>query len=305
MKAGSPRWDPNAKVIVPPAKLAWSELKQAAPPPRAGTAMAEGPNDSVVLFGGVGENGALNDTWVFSGGVWTEAKPKSPPGVLGAALMVFDAKRQVSVLVGIDMSTHEWDGTEWREVKTPAAPPMRQEFSLAYDVRNQVVTLFGGLDPASRKYFNDVWTYDGAAWKQLDMKSTPMARHGAAMAWSPANGALLLFGGRNYYGRYVDTWLFDGKTWTMQTPADSPAACENMLMAASATAAVMVCSAPADDNSATWQWTGKNWLKGPDLPKSRAQGGIAFDKAAKAIIVLGGACGTGPLHDCWALSDVR
>ncbi len=305
MKAGSPRWDPKAWVKAPKLKLTWSELKQPGPSPRTGMVMSEGPRGTVVLFGGVATDGMLNDTWVFSDGTWTKASPKAPPRVSGAAAMSHDAKREVSVLLGVDMSTHEWDGTDWKEVKTSAVPPVRQEFCLAYDVQRGLITLFGGIDLATGKYFNDAWVYDGVSWKQLDVKDAPMARHGAAMAWSPANDALLMFGGKNFYGRYTDTWLFDGSSWKAQAPSDSPAACENVLMAANPMSTVMVCSAPADDNSATWQWNGKNWVQGPDLPKARAQGSIAFDKTGKAIMILGGICGTAQLADCWALIETK
>lgn len=132
-----------------------------------------------------------------------------------------------------------------------------------------------------------------------------MARHGAVLAWSPANSALLLFGGKNFYGRYADTWLFDGRVWKAQAPADSPPVCENLLIASGGFGPVLVCSAPADDTSLVWQWSGKNWLRGPDLPKSRAQGGIAQDRAGKAIVVFGGAFGTGLLADTWKLVELK
>lgn len=305
MRAGSPRWDANARVETKPAKFAWSELKTSAPTARAAMAMAEGPGGSILMFGGADKEGPLTDTWIFSAGAWKQARPATPPRATGAYAMAFDEKRGVSVLVGLDMSIHEWDGSDWSQVKTPASPPVRSEFSLAYDPGLGAMLLFGGLDYATGDDLSDLWAYDGATWKKLESKDGPMARHGAVLAWSPANSALLLFGGKNFYGRYADTWLFDGRVWKAQAPADSPPVCENLLIASGGFGPVLVCSAPADDTSLVWQWSGKNWLRGPDLPKSRAQGGIAQDRAGKAIVVFGGAFGTGLLADTWKLVELK
>ena len=44
------------------------------------------------------------------------------------------------------------------------------------------------------------------------------------MAYDPATGNVVLFGGADALQRFGDTWTWDGTTWTKQAPATSPPA---------------------------------------------------------------------------------
>jgi len=58
-----------------------------------------------------------------------------------------------------------------------------------------------------------------------DPGSGPAARAGAAMAYDPTTGDVVLFGGDGASGQPLgDTWLWDGSSWSQATPADSPPA---------------------------------------------------------------------------------
>ncbi|HEV3274082.1 MAG TPA: kelch repeat-containing protein [Candidatus Dormibacteraeota bacterium] len=50
----------------------------------------------------------------------------------------------------------------------------------------------------------------------------PAARSGAAMAYDPANGTVVLFGGQTTSRALNDTWTWDGSGWTQAHPATSP-----------------------------------------------------------------------------------
>ena len=78
IKAGAPKWDPDAKSLPVP-KVAWTDLKLQGPDARTGAHMCEGPDNTVVLFGGKTAAGWVRDTWVFAKGVWTNAAPKTQP----------------------------------------------------------------------------------------------------------------------------------------------------------------------------------------------------------------------------------
>ena len=55
--------------------------------------------------------------------------------------------------------------------------------------------------------------------------SGPAARSGAAMAYDPATGDVVMFGGTNAAGQALaDTWLWDGSGWEPASPATSPPA---------------------------------------------------------------------------------
>ena len=73
------------------------------------------------------------------------------------------------------------------------------------------IVLFGGAD-SSISNRNDTWTYDGTDWTQQTTTHSPSARERASMAFDPATGKIVLFGG----GR-SDTWSYDGTDWTQQT----------------------------------------------------------------------------------------
>jgi hypothetical protein len=59
----------------------------------------------------------------------------------------------------------------------------------------------------------------------------PPARTGAAMAYDPANGSVVLFGGESRFHTLDDTWIWDGSGWTQAHPATSPPPLENVQMA--------------------------------------------------------------------------
>ncbi len=42
------------------------------------------------------------------------------------------------------------------------------------------------------------------------------------MAYDPATGNVVLFGGNDDAARSSDTWTWNGTTWTQQSPATSP-----------------------------------------------------------------------------------
>ncbi|MBO9607326.1 MAG: hypothetical protein J7639_15295, partial [Paenibacillaceae bacterium] len=164
------------------------------PPAREKAAMAyDETAKKVVMFGGMGSVGPLEDTWIWDGAVktWTE--------------MV--------------------EGDQHDPI-TPH-PSARSAAVAAYDPNSSKVLLFGGFNAAGAP-LGDTWLWDGLAqtWESLgDMAGGPSARGGAQLAYDGEQ--LVLFGG---YGvsdasPFGDTWLWNGTSWTNATPAnasDSP-----------------------------------------------------------------------------------
>ncbi len=75
------------------------------------------------------------------------------------------------------------------------------------------MVLFGGLNGGSD--LNDTWTWDGSAWSQpvdpgctSSCTSSPAVRSGASMAYDPATGNMVLFGGLNGGSDLNDTWTW-------------------------------------------------------------------------------------------------
>ncbi len=62
-----------------------------------------------------------------------------------------------------------------------------------------------------------------ASWKKINTTNEPSPRAAHAMAYDAANQKVVVFGGYDSTGAYLnETWTFDGKTWTQENPTSSP-----------------------------------------------------------------------------------
>src|SRR5262249_15876680 len=114
-----------------------------------------------------------------------------------------------------DNTTWIWDGMNWSAANLPVNPPARYRPSIAYDAAHRKIVLFGGCHDYRWFYrLNDTWTWDGSAWKQESPTVSPSARASAAMAYNPATGIVILFGGAAMDGSKAETWAWDGQNWS-------------------------------------------------------------------------------------------
>ena len=195
-----------------------------------------------VLFGGFGptpggggSDQAFGDTWVLANGTWTQLHPAgSPPPLVGAAM--------------------------------------------AYDPNSSEVVLFGGYNCTIQtacwlNASSTTWEFHAGAWTRLLLPLTPSPRVIPSLAYDPAYGGLVLFGGYAAGGStgngstmatVNDTWSFVGGTWTNLTLTGS-------------------------------------------RPPARWESGLAYDPNAKALYLFGGARNNGVstplLNDTWALAN--
>jgi hypothetical protein len=186
-----------------------------------------------VLFGGYSDfMQLLNDTWVWSGNVWTKQTPSQSPSAREGESMAFDSARGVGVMFSGDMNgflpqdTWEWDGTNWT-VRSPAASPSaRTDAAMAYDSARMVTVLFGGTaDNNSVHALNDTWEWDGTNWTEQTPANAPSPRTAHAMAYDSARSVAVLFGGIDEAGNPLnDTWEWDGTNWTQLSFVVSPPA---------------------------------------------------------------------------------
>jgi hypothetical protein len=58
-----------------------------------------------------------------------------------------------------DTSTWEWDGKDWKEIKTSVAPAGRILHAMAYDEKLGKVILYGGQNSSGN--LADLWEWDG------------------------------------------------------------------------------------------------------------------------------------------------
>ena len=164
-------------------------------------------------------------------------------------------------------------------------------------------------------------TWNGDTWTS-SLSTGPAARGGAMMAYDPAIGKIVLYGGWNGAGTfYSDTWTFDGTTWTQLTPTASPGQLAFGSMSYDTALGKLVLfggastvgAAPAfrltngsptgsaTTSNQTWTFDGTNWtqLTPTTSPTGRFSSAMAYDQGAGNLILFGGYGASGALGDTW------
>lgn len=190
---------------------------------------------------------------------------------------------------------------------TTLRPPARRLPGLAYDARNERTILFGGDDNSNGgTTFGDTWAWNGTSWTKLSPAISPPARQGAAMAYDPVRGRIVLFGGADSWAiatLLADTWEWDGTSWRDVTPALSPAARQHAAMfydpdRRRIVLAYGVGTTAIDD---VWEWDGATWTRLQPGPSPSVRTAIAYDALDHRAIAFGGFEYAAPAGDTWSL----
>ncbi len=260
----------------------WGPLNlTAGPMPRNYASMAFDATDGKVLLFGGNDGTVLGDTWELSGRVW------SAPAVTNA-------------------------------------PVARTEASMAYDPADGYTVLFGGLNGAM---LGDTWAFRDGAWTELwapaqgpasggvacdayvggvntsSLAPCPSAREGASLAFDPAVGGLVLYGGENATANFGDTWTFRDGNWSELAPAQSPPWRSHASMAYDPSDGYLLLfgglttAGPVED---TWEFQGGTWspVTTTVSPSPRSSAAMTFDETVGSIVLFGG-FGANPLGDTW------
>jgi hypothetical protein len=143
---------------------------------------------SVVLFGGYGPYGTLDDTWSWDGTRWHQQHPSASPSGRADAAMVYDpALRQVLMLSGA--------------AEVPLTDPCRRPAGRAPEC--VAPAMFRDVSPGT-----DLWGWDGHSWMQRAGADTGAPDPAGGMV-SQADGTMLVVAG--------STWTYDGQHWTNRT----------------------------------------------------------------------------------------
>jgi hypothetical protein len=219
---------------------------------------------------------------------WVRALPALAVLSAGLALVSSGPTRATTTLPPVGWS---------RGSSLPTTVTPRWDYSYASFPPSGQIVLFGGTPITPGQPFrNDTWIYQNNAWKQGPAAPSSLKpRGGAAMAFDPDIGKIVLFGGASgAWPPYNDTWLYDG-TWWKQGPA-APAGLAGrtgarMVYDADIHKIVLFGGSGVKPYAETWLFDGTKWTAGPSTPSGmspRLNFGMAYEPTSKRVLVAGG-----------------
>ncbi len=256
-------------------------------------AIAAAPTTSpatVVLFGGRDDGGELfGDTWTWRASAWQEEHPARSPAPRAGHSMVFDPRRNVTVLHGGHgrNDTWEWDGSQWRQAVTANTPPALTGPAMAYDPVGRAVLLFGAALGAPS--VAELWRYDSNDWTRLTLPG-PSPRVGARMATDSQRQRVVLFGGTDLGSGAIlaETWEWNGSSWQRHSPANAPAPRTGHVLADANGSVILIGGGGSPlETRETWWWDGSTWTRGADGPGLVDT--AAVGEGPNGVLVHGGA----------------
>ncbi len=148
------------------------------PAPRGNEGMVYDSGDGyLLLFGGQGPRGYQNDTWVFSGGHWSNiTKPAAAhPSERSEVAIAYDFSLNTTVLFGGYSPADPNLGDTWTfragtwtnlTANLPTSPTGRRDMGASFDSTTRASLFFGGMStttsPPRTNYLQDTWYFAGA-----------------------------------------------------------------------------------------------------------------------------------------------
>jgi hypothetical protein len=247
-------------------------------------------------------------------------RPTAVPLGRTSSAVALDTRRRRAIMFGgsiaANITTDEtwiWK-RDWTQTSQLIHPPRRTRASLAYDEANDNMILFGGLDEATFTRLGDTWKWNAATeiWELLpNLTPTPAPRSNHAMVYDTARREIVLIGGIAIDGESV--WLWNGSAWAQTTSLPAALANRSDLAAAYDPLRRTVLVFGGRNSSGTqndlWEWNGDNQsftLHKPLIsPSPRADAALAWDPAARRLVLFGGIAvtpqGTNLVNESWEL----
>ena len=190
----------------------WTHARTAHhPTPVTGPMLFPDPNGRVDLFGGFDGHFYQLTMWQWTGSDWTQLSPATVPYARSsAAVATYPTIDQVVLFGGLadvnPNNTWTYNGTTWT-LRSPAVqPPLVYAASAVFDPNLNAVIVFGGGSGGVDQNTTWQWVVNSSNWQQLVTTQSPPPREGAGMAYSPALGHVVVFGGQNSEIPMNDTW---------------------------------------------------------------------------------------------------
>jgi hypothetical protein len=233
--------------------------------------------------------------WLWNGASWQrQAGPPTSPR--DDALLVYNSSDSALILLGGRRSGQAFadvwrrDHAGWRTIAATGGPGAIQHGAAAYDPVRRRVVVFGGA--VGRAFSGRTYEWEGARWQVFDVPG-PAPRVGHGMAWSQADGGVLLYGGFRE-NQFRDLWKWDGTRWQQLSNA-GPTYTEGHVVAESDSGIYIV--GPGVENAASvrvWRWhRGAFTPLGPAGPPLRVGATATYDRARRILLYWGGSTDAG------------
>ncbi|MGP8074851.1 MAG: PKD domain-containing protein [Thermoplasmata archaeon] len=322
--------DPAPAIKGPPApQPTWVNVTNTTaghePPAAWGSASAYDPVDNeTVYFGGCATGSCPdNQTWVYANGSWSNITDhKDDPPKTAYSSMDYDANMHAVLLFGgcldtncSDVTNDTWtfvNGT-WTNVSYfGPGPAARGGASMAFDPQTEEngSVLFGGCVSGFLGFlfcFNDTWVWEGdGGWVNLTPTFGPGPLGFAQMAYDPATGDVVLFGGVELFIIDSYTWeLYSGQWWNVTgTASPQGRAYGSMIYDPGLTSLVMFggLNASAEYANDTWVFAATGWTeqKPSSSPEVRGSYDLTLDATGTTPILEGGNNNAVTFGDTWA-----
>jgi hypothetical protein len=194
-----------------------SQWTQAAPAhhptPVTGPMLFPDPNGRVDLFGGFDGRFYQLAMWRWTGSDWARLSPTTVPYARSSAAVATNPNIHQVVLFGglADVNpnnTWTYNGATWT-LESPITQPLLVYAATAgFDPNMNAVILFGGGSGGIDQNTTWRWFAPGSNWRRVTTTQSPPPREGAGMAFLPAVGRVVLFGGQDSDTLLNDTWKF-------------------------------------------------------------------------------------------------
>jgi outer membrane protein assembly factor BamB len=265
----------------------------------------------VLLFGGMGPAGvALNDTWTFSAGKWTQVSTSQAPSPRAGATLTYLGNGASLLFGGYRIGPHGtvelgdtwlYEGGAWTNLSPSLSlsPGPRDSARSAGGGVAGTALLFGGrFGPA---VLGDTWMFAAGAWTAVTTPG-PEPRYAGGLVYNPTSGAWLLTGGIGASGHALgSTWLFSSGNWTnvSATAGTGPGARSNFVAAFYGPGAYSLVFGGSKANGQlandSWKFANGAWTSlSREFPgPGRYLASSAYDAVDNEVVLFGGQTSSG------------
>lgn len=172
-------------------------------------------------------------------------------------------------------------------------PCPRNQPVIVFNSSENAIFLFGGYCSLEKTRLNDLWSFNGKAWKRLAPRHSPKPRSGHQMIYDELNNRIVLFGGKNNDNELLnDTWVFKQNQWRKLTISSPPPRQSHRLVYLD-DGRILLFGGSNQESSLndTWIFHNDEWkpfLTSNPAPEPRRQHTLSYDIAREKVIMFGG-----------------